>query len=49
MGDPRADGRIIIKIDVHKVGSVGMDGIELVQDRERWRELGNAVLKNVVP
>ena len=38
-----------IKMDLQEVGGEGMDWIELAQDRERWRELVNAVLNLQVP
>ena len=38
-----------IKMDFQEVGSGGMDWIELAQDRDRWRTLGNAVMNLQVP
>jgi hypothetical protein len=31
-------------MDIEEVGCVGMDRIELAQDRDRWRELVNEVM-----
>jgi hypothetical protein len=46
--DPGIDGRYI-KIDVQEVECVGMDWINVAQDRDRWWALVNVVMKLQVP
>jgi hypothetical protein len=49
LGRPRRRWEDNIKIDIEEEGCVGMDWIELVQDRDRWRALVNAVMNLRVP
>jgi len=49
LGRPRRRWEDNIKIDVQEVGCGGMDWIGLVQDRDRWRALVNAVMNLRVP
>jgi len=44
LGRPRRRWEDNIKMDLHDVGCVDMDWIELAQDRDRWRALVNAVM-----
>jgi hypothetical protein len=49
LGRPRHRWEDNIKMDLQEVGCVGMDWIEVAQDRERWRALVNAVMNFRVP
>ena len=46
---PRRRWEDNIKMDLQDVGCVGMDRIELDQDKDRWRALVNAVMNLRVP
>jgi len=46
---PRCRWEDNIKVDFQEVGCEGMDWIVLVQDRDRWRALVNAVMNLLVP
>ena len=48
-GDLGVDGRIILRWIFRKLVVGSMDWIELVQDRDRWRALVNAVMNLRVP
>jgi hypothetical protein len=39
----------IRKMDLEEVGCGGMDWIDPIQDRDRWRSLVNAVMNRWVP
>jgi hypothetical protein len=45
LGTPRCRGGDDIKLVHQDVGCGVMDWIELAQDRDNWRELGDAVMK----
>ena len=49
IGRPRRRWEDDIKMDLQKVGCGGIDWIDLAQDRDRWREIVNAVMKLRVP
>ena len=49
LGRPRHRWEDNIKMDLQEVGCRGMDWIELVQDRDRWRALVTAVMNLRVP
>jgi len=48
-GRPRRRWEDNFKMDLQEMGCGGMDWIEVAQDRERWRELVNAVMDLRVP
>jgi hypothetical protein len=47
--DPGIDGRIILRCVFEKWDFRGMEWIDLVEDRDRWRALVNAVMNLRVP
>jgi hypothetical protein len=49
LGRPRRRWEDNIKMDLREVEWGGMDWINLVQDRDRWRALVNAVMNLRVP
>ena len=49
LGRPRRRWEDNIRMDLQEVRCVGMDWIELAQNRDRWRALVNAVMKLWVP
>jgi hypothetical protein len=49
LGRTRHEWEDNIKVDLQEVGCGGMDWIELVQDRDRWKALVNAVMNLRVP
>ena len=49
MQDPGIDGRIILKWIIKKWDGGGIDWINLVEVRDRWRALVNAVMNLRVP
>jgi hypothetical protein len=49
LGRPRRRWEDNNKMDLQEVGCEGMEWIELVQDRERWQALVNAVMNLRVP
>jgi len=49
LGRPRRTWEDNIKTDLQEVGCWGMEWIELVQNRDRWREFVNAVMNLRIP
>jgi hypothetical protein len=49
LGRPRCRLVVKIKLDLREMGWVGMDWIDLAQDRDQWRALVNTAKKLWVP
>jgi len=49
LGRPSRKWEDNIKMDLKEVGWAGLDWIDLAEDRDRWRALGNAVMILRVP
>jgi 3-oxoacyl-ACP reductase-like protein len=49
LGRPRLRWEDNIKIELQVVGCIGLDWIELAQDRDRWRAIVAAVMNLRVP
>jgi hypothetical protein len=49
IGRPRRTWKDNIKMDLREIGWVGMDWIDLAQDKDKWRALANAVMNLRVP
>ena len=49
IGRPRRRWEDNIKMDLQEVRCVGMDWINLAQDRDRWRAVVNAVMNHRIP
>jgi len=49
LGDPRVDGRILLRWIFRKCDVGVLDLIELAQDSDRWRVFVNAVINLRVP
>jgi len=49
LGDPEIDGRIVLRWILRKWHVGGMDYVELAQDRDRWLDVMNEVMKLWVP
>ena len=49
LGRPRRRWEDNIKMDLEEVGCGGMDWVDVVQDRDRWRALVNVVMNLWVP
>jgi hypothetical protein len=49
LGRPRRRWVHNIKMDLSEIGWDGMDWIDLAEDRDQWRALGNTVMNLRVP
>jgi hypothetical protein len=48
LGRPRHKWVDNIKMDLRELGLCGMERIDLVEDRDQWRALGNTVMNRLV-
>jgi hypothetical protein len=48
LGSPSSKWEDNIKMDLQEIGNGGMDWIELAQDRDKWQELVNSIVKLLV-
>jgi len=49
LGRPKRKWEDTFKMDLQDVRCVGVDWVDLAQDRDRWRALVTAVMKLLVP
>jgi hypothetical protein len=49
LGRPRCRYEDNIKMDLREIGFVGVNWIDLAQDRDRWRAIVNTVMNLRVP
>jgi hypothetical protein len=49
LGRPRCRWEDNIEVDLREIGWVGMDWIDLAQDKDQWRALVNTVMNLRVP
>ena len=49
LGRPRHRRNYNIKMNLQEMGGEGMEWVALAVDRDRWQELGNAVMTPQVP
>jgi hypothetical protein len=49
LGKPRRRWEDNIKMDLQEVGCEGMDWVDLIKDRDRWRTFVNAVMNLRIP
>ena len=49
LGSPRHRWEDNIRMDLQEMGSEGMDWVDVVEDRDRWRTLVNAAMNLRLP